>query len=205
VTEQGIAVRLLADMVRVGAAVSALAALVGIPSIGMGTRFLLVLLVLMIPRAVGGVPAPLDLAFGATLLAAAWASTAEWYGTPTAWLVHAIATGLTAAVLYLVLAGAGLVSRPVGGSAVSAVRVAGATTAIGLAVGGVWEAYRWLEPVGLSSAATRSATDLVGHVLAGVVGALVAGLVLTAASRPGRTADREPSRVAAGSHPGSIL
>ena len=57
-TEQGMTFRALADMVRVGAAVSAMAALVGIPSLGLGTRFLLVLLVLMIPRATGGVSGP---------------------------------------------------------------------------------------------------------------------------------------------------
>jgi hypothetical protein len=77
---------------------------------------------------------------------------------------------------------------------------------IGLVVGCVWEAYRWLEPVGLSSAATRSATELVAHVLAGVVGGLVAGVLLAAVRRPGGVgADGDEVRVPAGSSPGSIL
>jgi hypothetical protein len=205
VTEHGIVVRLLADLVRVGAAVGALAALVGIPSVGLGTRFLLVLLVLLIPRAVGGIPAWLDLAFGATLLAAAWVSTAGWYGPPVAWLVHAVAAGLTAAVLYLVLAGTGLVAGPTGRSAVSRARVAGGTALIGLVVGGVWEVYRWLEPVTRSAPATRSATDLIVYLLVDVAGALAAGLVLAAKRRPDDPAGKDPARTPVVSHQGSIL
>ena len=206
VTEPGIVFRLLADLVRVGAAVSALAALVGIPSLGLGARFLLVLLVLMIPRAVGGVAAPLDLAFGSALLAAAWTSTADWYAGPIVWLVHAIATGVTAAVLYLVLARTGLLPEPASRSAMSRARVTGGTMAIGLAVVGVWESYRWLEPVTLSTRAALDA-DLVGHLLVDVVGALIAGLVLAFVWRPGdvTVTDGDPSRAAAGTHPGSIL
>lgn len=205
-TEHRIVVRLLADLVRVGAAVGALAALVGIPSTGLGTRFVLVLLVLLIPRAVGGVPAPLDLAFGTTLLTAAWVSTAGWYGPPVAWLVHAVAAGVTAVVLYLVLVEAGLSPGPTDRSAVARARVAGETAAIGVVVGGVWEAYRWLEPVTRSTLATRSATDLVVCLLVDVVGALVAGLVLAAVRRPADPgAGGDPVRTPVGAHRGSIL
>ena len=175
--------RALADMVRVGAAVSAMAALVGIPSLGLGTRFLLVLLVLMIPRATGGVPAPLDLAFTATLLAAVWMSTADWYhAIPIAWLVHAVAAGVTAVVLHLVLAQVGVLPAPGGRSRAERAGVVARTVAIGVVVGGVWEAYRWLEPVVVALAAHTSA-DVVVHVLGDAVGALVAGLALAAVPR----------------------
>jgi hypothetical protein len=207
VTEHGIAFRFLADLMRVGAAISALAALVGIPSIGLGARFLLVLLVLLIPRAVGGVAAPLDFAFATTLLAAAWISTANWYGAPLAWLVHAVATGVTATVLYLVLAAAGLLPGSAGQSVVARARVAVETAAIGVAVGGVWEAYRWLEPMTGSTLPARSATDLVVHLLVDVVGALIAGAVLAAVRRSDDDIDVDghSPQVPADGHHGSIL
>jgi hypothetical protein len=177
------AFRALSDLVRVGAAVSAVAALVGIPSVGLGTRFLLVLLVLMIPRATGGVPAPLDFAFTATLLAAVWMSTADWYDAgPVSWLVHAVAAGVTAVVLHLVLARAGVLPAFDGRSWAERARVVARTVVIGVVVGGVWEAYRWLEPVVVPLAAHTSA-DLVVHTLGDAVGALVAGLALAAVRR----------------------
>ncbi len=178
--------RALADMVRVGAAVSAMAALVGIPSLGLGTRFLLVLLVLMIPRATGGVSAPLDLAFTATLLAAVWMSTADWYhAIPIAWLVHAVAAGVTAVVLHLVLAQVGVLPAPGGRSRAERAGVVARTVAIGVVVGGVWEAYRWLEPVVVVALAAHTSVDVVVHVLGDAVGALVAGVALAAVHRTG--------------------
>jgi hypothetical protein len=193
------AFRALSDVMRVGAAVSAVAALVGIPSLGLGTRFLLVLLVLMIPRATGGVPAPLDLAFTATLLAAVWMSTADWYRVaPVAWIVHAVATGITAVVLHLVLARVGVLRTPTEPGTTHGVRVVGWTAMIGLIIGGLWEGYRWSESVPMPFA-EHDAVDLVVHVPVGTVGALVAGLVLAAVSRTSRTpaADPESSSAAA--------
>ena len=169
--------RLFADLARVGAAVGAVAALVGIPSFGMEARSLLVLLVLMVPRATGGVPAPLDFAFGATLLVALWTSTAAWYGTtPVGWLVHALASGVTAVVLYLVLVQVQVLGEP--NEPLRRVRVVGWTVLLGVVVGGVWEAFRWFESV------TDVGASLAGHLLVDAVGALVAGLVL--AARHGR-------------------
>ena len=201
------AFRALSDVVRVGAAVSAVAALVGIPSIGLGTRFLLVLLVLMIPRATGGVPAPLDFAFTATLLAAVWMSTADWYhAVPIAWLVHVVAAGVTAVVLHLVLAQVGVLPAPGGRSRGERARVVARTVGIGVVVGGVWEAYRWLEPVVVPLAAHTSA-DLVVHVLGDTVGASVAGLALAAVRRTGSApaAGAGTSPTAAGDRLRSIL
>jgi hypothetical protein len=201
--------RLLADLVRVGAAVGVAAALFEFPGNGAGARFLLVLLALLVPRALGGVPAPLDLAFGVTLLATAWSSTA-WAGTPVMWVLQTAATGLSAVVLWLVLARAGLVTHPADEpeharptrrparspsdravayrSWVRRGRVAAQTAAIGLLVGLVWEGARWLE------AATRPAVDAaaagspVAHVLIGTLGALLAGCGLAEFVR--RSGDR---------------
>ncbi|HWM03037.1 MAG TPA: hypothetical protein VNP92_11970 [Actinophytocola sp.] len=171
--------RFLADLARVAAAVGALAALVGIPSFGMEARFLLVLFVLMLPRATGGVPAPLDFVFGATLLVALWTSTAAWYGaTPIGWLVHALATGVTAVVLYLVLVQVQVLGEPSG--SLRRVRVVGWTVLLGVVVGGVWEAFRWFESV------AHVGASLAGHLLVDAVGAMVAGLVLAALRGPRR-------------------
>jgi hypothetical protein len=179
----------LADLARVAAAVGALAALVGIPEFGMEVRSLLVLLVLMVPRATGGVPAPLDFAFGATLLVALWTSTASWFGTtPFGWLVLAVTTGVTAVVLYLVLVRVQVLGEPRGPW--PRLRVVGWTVLLGLVLGGVWEAFRWFESV------TYVGANMAGHVLVDGVGALVAGLVLVALRGPGGSrgaADRDPS------------
>lgn len=179
--------RLLADLVRVGAVVGALAALVGIPSVGIGARFLLVLLVLLVPRVTGGVPAPLDLALGLTLLAASGASTASWFvTTPVVWLAHAAATGITAVVLLYVVHVA--IGVP-GGRA----RVVGRTVLIGLVVGGVWETYRWFESIALPAPAGPGTVGLPVHLLVDAVGALVAGLLLATLHRP-----RDPAGVPSG-------
>jgi hypothetical protein len=121
--------------------------------------------------------------------------------------VHALATGLAATVLYLVLAGAALLAGSAGPPVVSRARVMVETAAIGVIVGGVWEAYRWLEPITGSTVPARSATDLVAHLLVDVVGALIAGAVLAVLRQPDDATDaaRHPPRVPAVSHRGSIL
>jgi hypothetical protein len=182
---------LLADLVRVGAAVSAVAALVGIPSLGDGARFLLVLLVLMVPRVARGVPAPLDLAFGVTLLGAAWSSSASWYAaTPAVWLVHAVTTGLTAIVLHLVLGRAGVLSDPLGRARAPRAEVVAWTAALGLVVGVIWETARWFRSVTLPALSADPVAGLAAPLLVDVAGALVAGLGLAVV----RTADGAGAR-----------
>ena len=44
-----------------------------------GVKFILVALALAVPRLVGGIPAPFDVAYCATLLLATWSATAAWY------------------------------------------------------------------------------------------------------------------------------
>ena len=191
--------RFLADLMRVGAAVGAIVALVGIPSFGMEARFLLVLLVLMVPRATGGVPAPLDFAFGATLLVAAWTSTAGWFGTiPISLLVHAVSTGVLAVVLYLVLVQVQVLPEP--SEPLRRVRVVGWTVLLGLVGGGVWEAFRWFESVTLPVLGTQVGASMAVHLLVDAGGALIAGLVLGALRGPGHAlvARRDRRRVGAG-------
>ena len=121
--------------------------------------------------------------------------------------MHALATGLTATVLYLALAGAGLLAESAGPSVVSRAGVMVETAAIGVTVGGVWEAYRWLEPITGSTLPARSATDLVAYLLVDLVGALIAGAVVAAVRRPDTAVDDDghPPRVPAAARHGSIL
>lgn len=170
--------RLLADLTRVAAAVGVAAALFEFPGQGAGARFLLVLLVLFVPRAVGGVPAPLDLAFGATLLTAAWTSV-HTVAPAVGWLLHVVATSLTAVVLWLVLDRATDAGRSAHRSpARQRERIVGQTGAIGLVVAGSWECARWLEAVTRPTADVTTAVSPLTHVLAGVVGSVAAGWVL---------------------------
>jgi hypothetical protein len=177
--------RFLADVVRLAAAVGALTALVGIPSFGMESRFLLVLLVLMVPRATGGVPAPLDIVFGVTLLVALWTSTADWYATmPIGWLVQAVATGVTAVVLYLVLVHVRVLEVP--SEPLRRVRVLRWTVLLGLVIAGAWEAFRWFESVTLPVLSAPVGSSLAVDLSVHAVGALVAGLVLASVRWPQR-------------------
>jgi hypothetical protein len=212
--------RLLADLVRVGAAVGVAAALFQFPGNGAGARFLLVLLALLVPRALGGVPGPLDLTFGVTLLATAWAST-TWTGAPVMWVLQTAATALSAVVLWLVLARAGLLAHPAdeparpdgrlqptrllsrpspdGGSVASRSwarrgRVVAQTAAIGLLVCLVWEGARWLEAATRPTVDAMAAGSPVAHVLVGTLGALLGGCWLAefvrGSSDRGADADR---------------
>lgn len=176
--------RFLADLTRVAAAAVALVALVGIPAFGMEARSLLVLFVLLVPRATGGVPAPLDFAFGATLLVALWTSTVGWFETtPVGWLVPAVTTGVTAVVLYLILVRVKVLGEPIG--AWRRMRLLAWTVLLGLVIGGVWETFRWFE------SHTQLGASLAGQLLVDAVGALVAGLLLVAQRAPGGFVIRE--------------
>lgn len=205
--------RLLADLVRVGAAVGVAAALFEFPGNGAGARFLLVLLAMLVPRALGGVPASLDLVFGVILVATAWASTA-WAGAPVMWMLQTAATGLSAVVLWLVLARAGLVAqstdelarqhnalRPISQlpdalsdhlmvhrSWARRGRVVAQAAAIGLLVSLVWEGARWLEAATRPTFDAAVAASPVAHVLAGTLGALLGGCGLAEFVR--RSGDR---------------
>ena len=189
-TSRRVPYRLLADLTRVGAAVGVAGALFEFPGQGAGGRFLVVLLALLVPKALGGVPAPLDLVFGVTLLATALAATSA-VGVLVWWPLFAVATGLTAAVFWLVLASAGVVAQPTGPATPTDRRpsqgssprlrphrgsVVAETVAIGIVVSVVWEVVRWLESVmGQATGSTATAASPVAHVLIGTVGALAAG------------------------------
>lgn len=153
-----------------------------------GALFLLVLGAALVPRFLG-LPAVLDLCFGACLLFAAWAALLRWYEA-VPWLdllVHAVCTGLVAAVGVLALirwqvvtpqgrrrwASAGVVVTTLGAGALGAV---------------LWEFGEWAGHTYVDDEITVGYTDTVADLAFGLLGALFAGVVL-AVRRPGREAD----------------
>lgn len=139
--------------------------------------FLLVLGGTMLPRALG-LPTALDMPFCATILLAAWAAQLDWY-LAVDWLdlvVHAIATGLIAAVAHLTLARVRLLPEP--SAARSRAGSAALTTALGLVLAAVWELGEWLGHAYLDDRIQVGASDTAGDLLAGGLGALVAAVLL---------------------------
>lgn len=193
-------VRVLADLIRAGTLVSAVGAFFLFPLEG-GVRFTLVFIALLVPRLVGGIPAPFDLAYCATLLLATWSTTAGWYkALPWIdWPVHAVTTGSIAGMLYLLLARYGLLpglqDRPLRGHPGSVVLL---SVALGFAAGSVWELYEWAANNLLQAGILVGYDDTIADLLMDGSGSLVTGLGLVAwAARHRRTerVERDPDRV----------
>lgn len=169
------------DLPRCATAISFLAVLASGDLTG-SALFLLVLGGTVVPRAVGA-SSVLDLATGGTLLLAAWASQLAWYETVPGLdlAVHAVLTGLLAAVAMLVLARwterAAAAMQPARNrpptETVLLVAGLGAILAI------VWEAGEWAGHTLLDDSIGVGYDDTVSDLVAGLVGALTAG-VLTA-------------------------
>ncbi|MDQ4094204.1 MAG: hypothetical protein M3143_12650 [Actinomycetota bacterium] len=172
-------VRVLSDLVRA----AALASAVGAFFLGLdgGLKFTLVFLALAMPRLVGGIPPPFDLAYCTTLLLATWSATAGWYrAVPWIdWPVHAVTTGSIAVMLYLLMARFGLLPglqhRPLRGHPGSVLLL---TVALGFAAGAMWELYEWLANNVLGASILVGYDDTIADLLMDGVGSLIAGLGL---------------------------
>jgi len=140
-----------------------------------------------------------DIAFGVVVLVAVWSSvlgiyvTTRWWDLP----VHFLTNGLCAALLYIVfvqfgiLADAGTLPRPM----LSAVVV---TTALGLALGVLWEVFEWVGHTFLDPEIFVGYDDSIGDLVWGGAGALLAGCGMTylTGPAPGDTAlDLDPHTV----------
>jgi hypothetical protein len=153
--------------------------------------FSLVLSGLVVPPAARVGPA-LDAAYGAGLLAAAWAGALDLYEA-VSWLdlvMHLVVTGLIAAVAHLALARwTGAVADP--GATTGAdgaarrVGVVAVTTALGLALSVWWEVGEYLGHTYADSSIHVAYRDTVGDMVMGGIGSTAAGvaLVVTAARR----------------------
>ncbi|KON72754.1 hypothetical protein M768_19375 [Cellulosimicrobium cellulans F16] len=175
------------DVVRAAAAVSVVAA---VSFDGVATAlFLLVLGGTMVPRALG-LTAPLDVAYSATLLASAWAAQLEWYRA-VPWLdlpVHAACTGLVAAVAYVALVRTGMLADPGTlrpGRARAGVLVV--TAGLGAVLAILWELGEWAGHTYLDDRIGVGYDDTVTDLAAGLLGAVVAGLLVPGSLRRGST------------------
>lgn len=143
-------------------------------------RFLLIFLLLMGTRAIRA-PRPFDAALALMLLATGWASAANWY-VEHAWVdipIHFALTGSTAAMLYFGLLHLDLLPSPrrltVGrGAGVVVLPV----TLLGGTAAAIWEIYEWLAETYLPSRIAVGYADTIGDMANGMVGSVVAGLVL---------------------------
>lgn len=133
---------------------------------------------LMFPRFLG-MRAWADVTVTVALLVAAWSNVVDLYTRIWWWdlPVHFVCAGALAVVTYLFLSQRGVVPAPSapGFTAIGAVVL---TTALGLALGAVWEMVEWFGHAFLTDEIFVTLDDTVGDMAAGGVGALCAGLLV---------------------------
>jgi hypothetical protein len=131
---------------------------------------------MLIPRLLG-LRASVDIAFGIVVLIAVWSSVLDIYITTRWWdlPVHLLTNGLCAALLYILLerfrlvADATTLPRPMLSTTV-------VTTALGLALGVIWEIFEWVGHTFLDPTIYVGYTDTIGDLVWGGAGALLAGM-----------------------------
>jgi hypothetical protein len=136
--------------------------------------FLLVLGGTLVPRAITA-PTGLDVAYCVTLLFAAWAAQLQWYAAVD-WLdvvVHAVATGLIAVMALFALVRWRLITTPDRASD-QIVLVAG----LGAMAAVLWELGEWAGHTFLEPDIFVGYADTIGDLTAGLVGSVVAAVVL---------------------------
>ena len=163
--------------------------------------FLLVLMGILISRCLD-ISRVFDGIYGLTLLAAAWSSVLNLYARVSWWdlPVHFAATGVIAAMTYLLLARLGAVPAPApspvpspapppapspvpGRSLALRIAVPVLVLALGLAVSVLWELGEWWGNTFVDESINVGYQDTMGDLAAGGLGALLAGLALGKASR----------------------
>ena len=186
--------RIAADAVRVVGVLSFL----GAAGTGKGVAAALFALVLLGLTLLRLLTRPwVDVATGAMLVAAAWASLLDLY-VRVPWLdlpVHVLATGLGAAALFEALVSLGVLTAATAtyprrarlGAAIVVV-------ALGLALGVLWELGEWYGHTQVDSAIQVGYDDTLGDLVAGGAGALVAavGVALLPARARARRVPAEP-------------
>lgn len=118
-----------------------------------------------------------DVAFGATVLIAAWSNVLDLYRSIVGWdlLVHFACTGLVAAMILVAFGHFGIVARSADLPRRAAVVL---TPIIALAASAVWEMIEWLGYEFVSDEIFVTYTDTIGDMVAGGLGGIVAGCVL---------------------------
>ena len=133
---------------------------------------------LFFPRFIG-MKAWADLAFGGTLLVAAWSNVLDLYTRIGWWdlAVHFVCTGIVAAGVYLLLAQVGIISAPETARLASTAGLI-LTTTIGLALCALWEMVEWIGGTYISDAIYTAYDDTIGDMAVGGFGALCAGFAI---------------------------
>ena len=174
--------RSVADLVRLAGLASLAWALVGTQWVD-AALFFLVLGGLMLPRLVATTPA-LDLAFGATLLFAAWSAVDDLYVTYD-WLdvvVHTVACGLVATLSHRWLVARSVLPPPDHRLRLAGIGVAVSIWALGLALGTLWEVGEWFGHNYLDNRIQVGYTDTIGDLMADCLGAALAGVAVARAA-----------------------
>ena len=153
--------------------------------------FLAVFGLILVPR-LAHLPRPFDAGFAVTLVIAALAGVVGWYRA-VFWsdlLIHFVATGATAAMVHLLLAKHGLVSQLRDREdSHPHVRIVVLTTSFGLSVGVLWEFFEWAANLMLPAVHVGYGDTLL-DLAVGLLGSVVAGLLLLAWARSGRGSQR---------------
>lgn len=134
-----------------------------------------------------GLRSGLDLAICVTVIVAAGSNVIDLYRAWTGWdlVVHAVCTGVLAAVALVVLED----TRVVSPSGLRRTPIVVATTA-GLALSAVWEMVEWFGYRFITDSIFVTYDDTIGDMIAGGLGALVAGILASRfrLTRPDRAA-----------------
>lgn len=173
-----------ADAVRLGCLFSLAAAVLWYGPVDVAL-FLLVLMGTLISRSLD-VSRVFDGIYGLTLLAAAWSSVLNLYARVSWWdlPIHFAATGVIAAMTYLLLARLGALPDPEPAPRLALrIAVPVLVLALGLAVSVLWELGEWWGNAFVDASINVGYLDTMGDLAAGGLGALLAGAFLGKASR----------------------
>jgi hypothetical protein len=137
-----------------------------------------------------------DITFGVVVLIAVWSSVLQIYVSTRWWdlPMHFLTNGLCAALCYLllvrlgVLADAATLPRPMLSAAVM-------TTALGLALGVLWEVFEWFGHTFIDEEIFVGYVDTIGDLVWGGAGALLAGCSVSFLVTRATAADRLPPDV----------
>ena len=165
----------IADLLRVAGVLCVAVAAIGWTWTDAGI-VALALPALVAPKFIG-MRAWFDIAYAVTVLIAAWSNVFDLYTTVVGLdlIVHFTLTGLSAALLYVLLARADIVALPGGRRAAPIVL----TTTMGLALSALWEMIEWIGWTLIGDDIFVAYQDSIGDMVAGGLGALAAGLLLS--------------------------
>lgn len=169
---------LAADVVRALGLLSTVVAAVALGFTNFA-MFALILFGLSLARAMRLRPA-LDVAFCASLLVAGWSSTLDLYTTVPGWdlLIHFVANGVIAAVAYILYATATPAGRAMASRGMTGGNAVLLTTSFGLALAAIWEMAEWAGHTYIDSTIFVDYTDTIGDMVAGGLGAVLAGMLM---------------------------